>query len=525
VEPLRDLVLMAGQSNMVGYRTSVLQLRPKWRKPFKDTVIWHDGAWHPMEPGTGPHGTGFGPELSFAREWTATSGRPLAIVKVARSATWLRTHWHPEGRGGLYRQLIDTARAAMATGPVALQGLVWMQGESDSLDQGAADAYARTFALFLARLRNDLGVPRLPVVAGLVNPPVASFPYVQTVRAAFEKLQSDGLHLVGCDDLPKRKDDLHYTPVGISRLGHRFADKLRSVAESAPAVVPRRWLWNCDQFQAWYEGPDNPAGVMVCLPFASKQSGFMEPAFAQSYLSKRNVPAVYVRCDESDWFQNDKVFALGQTIRASLGDRTTITVYGASMGAHGALLMSGSLQARRAIAVAPQYSIDRADMPRERRWKIAATKIGRFRHRIEDHLRIDCDKIVLFDPYDEDRRQIARLAAIGHGWRFVALPFSSHQVLRFLLECGVIDALLEDPFGAGTDVGRLRRAVRQRRRRSSIYWATIAQFVMARWPEISQYAIDQLTHMGERPRMLRRLQASLLEQEERSRQRDAARAG
>ncbi|MBU1829831.1 MAG: sialate O-acetylesterase, partial [Alphaproteobacteria bacterium] len=155
-----DLILMAGQSNMAGHQVDADDLAETERGLIEGARIWADGAWVPLGVDAGYQKRGFGPELSFARQWQAQTRRPLSIVKLAKGGSYLSRGWSAEGRGGpLYQRLVAEARAAMATGPMRLRGLLWMQGESDALDHEDAQAYGARFEGFVARLRQDLGVP------------------------------------------------------------------------------------------------------------------------------------------------------------------------------------------------------------------------------------------------------------------------------------------------------------------------------------------------------------------------------
>jgi hypothetical protein len=143
----RDLILVAGQSNAVGYDAYSSELPPD--AADKETMLWwrvgdpppdkHDVTsarqWTYLQPQ--PKGTpmtaeeqasvpgqpkiarqygnfakpegGFGPETGMVRALRAAGTGPLAVIKVAFSGTAVQTDWSPVDsgpKGACYRTLI-----------------------------------------------------------------------------------------------------------------------------------------------------------------------------------------------------------------------------------------------------------------------------------------------------------------------------------------------------------------------------------------------------------------------------------
>ena len=65
-----------------------------------------------------------------------------------------------ERAGGQEPVWLDAAAGQAAGGKV--KGVLWYQGESDSLGQAAWKAYPRVFSDFISAVRSDLGQPELP---------------------------------------------------------------------------------------------------------------------------------------------------------------------------------------------------------------------------------------------------------------------------------------------------------------------------------------------------------------------------
>jgi hypothetical protein len=274
-EPI-DLVILAGQSNAVGYDAKPSQLPADARD--KDVLFWwrcgdppadeHDstsgGKWTQLQPQ--PLGNpklpkegrqygnfaqadgGFGPEIGFARELLAKEpGRKLAIVKAAFSGTGLRTDWNPHdsGDGGsCYRALFEEVRAALAAG--RKQGLVfrprallWVQGESDATPQDAEN-YAANLEALLKALRGDLAAKDMTVLVAVntkfkANP--GPNPFVTKVIEAQKQVSET---LPRCDYVDTSAatiaNAVHFDAAGTLDVGRCFAEALLSAERSVPSA-------------------------------------------------------------------------------------------------------------------------------------------------------------------------------------------------------------------------------------------------------------------------------------------------
>lgn len=273
-EEIRDLVLVAGQSNAVGYDAyaSGLPADPEdgkvlfwWRcgDPPPDV---HDSTsarqWttlQPQPPGdpipkakpSGDTATGlkrqygnfgrteggFGPEMGFSREWRKHGDRPLAIIKVAFSGTAMATDWNPDdpGPGGAcYRALVGESEAAIAAAKergitLRLRAFIWVQGESDA-NAEAAPLYEKTLGEMIARLREDLEAPEFIALLGVntrfgngKNPHV---PSIVAAQKALAKKDSRCLYVDTAGAETLEPSHTHFTAAGTLEIGERFAEAL-----------------------------------------------------------------------------------------------------------------------------------------------------------------------------------------------------------------------------------------------------------------------------------------------------------
>lgn len=273
-----DLILVAGQSNAVGFDAYASQL-PADRRDQEVLIWWHVGdpppdahdstssrQWtrlqpqprgNPMPKTNGvprqygnfakPEG-GFGPEIGLARELRAKEGKPLAIIKVAFSGTAMRTDWNPAdaGDGGAcYRALVGETKAAIADAKARgtklnLRALVWVQGESDANPTDAPN-YEQALTAMLAALRKDLEAPELIALLGVnthfgndKNPHVAKIVEAQRAIAAKDE-RCVYVDTEGAETL--KPSQTHFTAAGTLEVGRRFADAL--LRHSSPSPKPQ----------------------------------------------------------------------------------------------------------------------------------------------------------------------------------------------------------------------------------------------------------------------------------------------
>jgi len=179
------VILMAGQSNMVGYgRNDKLSLLAPELMDARDDVF-AEAIIHPnkdlgaLAPGYGQRNNAFGPELAFGHVLGDTLEEPVYLYKAAKGGTTLANadHWMPVSQGGnngnLYDQMM-TGFDAFLQDDLAdrgidyeIAGVVWFQGYNDTF--GTEDEYEDNLRQFIAAVREDLDNPRLPFVIAQIN--------------------------------------------------------------------------------------------------------------------------------------------------------------------------------------------------------------------------------------------------------------------------------------------------------------------------------------------------------------------
>ncbi len=274
----RDLILVAGQSNAVGFDAYAEELPADPRDA--DTMFWwrvgdpppdeFDGTsarqwttlqFQPRTPAmpaidgkkvARQYGNfnlktkgGFGPEIGMIRTLTTKESRPVAVIKTAFSGTSVAGDWNvglPRKADACYRAMIDEAKAALAAAKskdliLRPRAFVWVQGESDANAKDSS-VYAANLTKMLQSLRADLGAPDLILLLGVNtrfgNGKNAFMPKVveaqKEVAATLPRARY--VDTAGAETLPP--SHTHFTAVGTLEIGRRYAEALLA-AETALA--------------------------------------------------------------------------------------------------------------------------------------------------------------------------------------------------------------------------------------------------------------------------------------------------
>jgi acetyl esterase/lipase len=238
------IYLLMGQSNMVGRDTRginkqaapdprILSLDPAGKWTVAKDPLHHD----PRIP------AGVGPGLGFAREMAAADPRvTIGLVPCAVGGTPLK-RW--EKSGDLYQQALARARTAARDGVIA--GVLWHQGEADSIAEKDAASYGPRLARMIADLRADLTSPRLPFVAGELGDFLArdskKCPLAPQVMAALRELPAKVPHsaLADAAGLGHTGDHLHFSADAARVLGQRYARAMQSLRDDDSAAAVLLW--------------------------------------------------------------------------------------------------------------------------------------------------------------------------------------------------------------------------------------------------------------------------------------------
>lgn len=245
------LYIFAGQSNAVGYGSSMVELGYYFPellmtqtnvKFYRPTSIPNQLVWGPFQPPNEQntaYGSGFGPEITTGKMLATALNTNVAMVKYAVSGTSI-VSWNPNDSNSYYRKMVERVKQAKADleslgHTVEYKGFFWMQGESDGTVAAWALAYQSNLTALINRLRIDLESPTLPVVLGKI---AFTTEFACTIRQAQAIVDAVDPYtvLLTTDDLPRLTDLLHYNTVGIVALGNRYAQYyLQAFSQSSPS--------------------------------------------------------------------------------------------------------------------------------------------------------------------------------------------------------------------------------------------------------------------------------------------------
>lgn len=233
IMPQSSLILMGGQSNMVGQGNK----KDLSNRELPDKITFLD---HGLNTTLQRQNDKFGPEYSLAKtlhqsfpnqHFTllkyAVGGSSLLDWSPTYSEEKARITGHPEF-GNMFAQLLQTIDSLKAYSSVKPTAMLWMQGERDARIPEAGKDYYNHFKQFIEAIRLSLDQPDFPFIFGMVNPPDERYPALEAVRKAQRKIAKE-LHnafIIETDDLSKWEDNLHYDSDGLLEMGHRFGEQL-----------------------------------------------------------------------------------------------------------------------------------------------------------------------------------------------------------------------------------------------------------------------------------------------------------
>ena len=236
--PKARVYLLAGQSNMAGAGTYT-ELKAPYDKHPQAVKIWTKQGWQSLGPGISANTNRFGPEIAFGHAMhQAYPDDEVYLIKVAAGGTSLFGSWAPLGsanapKGGpMYRRFITNALAALkdldeSQKAYRIEGMLWMQGESDA-HNGKGDAYEANLTAFIGKVRSEFDQADMPFILGRIIPHFDRPPGNNAlVRAAQQSVAEDLDHVTWFDtDGYDRLNPGHYNTQGQIQLGKDFARTL-----------------------------------------------------------------------------------------------------------------------------------------------------------------------------------------------------------------------------------------------------------------------------------------------------------
>jgi hypothetical protein len=236
---MRHNFLMVGQSNMSG--RGLLSQVPTYEHAARIFMYDNGGNWtlasepidgdklgaDPISDDGASAGAGIG--LAFANQLIESGAIPegdtVGLIPAAKGSTLINQWRRFWTRGSLYGSAIARAWAAEDQG--RLSGILWWQGEGDTVLVADANAWRERFSNLMANMRTDLQDLALPIAfAQLNNLKHTRHPYWNTVRNAQASISMKNVVMVSTDGVPFKSDNVHATTAGYKIIGERFADAI-----------------------------------------------------------------------------------------------------------------------------------------------------------------------------------------------------------------------------------------------------------------------------------------------------------
>lgn len=234
------IYLALGQSNMAG-RGEITDKYAGMKHPrvfmMDKNQDWVQ-AHHPVHFDK-PAVVGVGPSLSFGIKMAGIHpDQKIGLLPCAVGGTSIQ-HWKP----GAYDDRTDThpwddaeerIREAMKSG--VIKGVIWHQGESDAAPEKAAH-YAQDLADLIQRIRDLVGNPHLPFVAGELGHYKEVYGNINAVLKELpDKVPFTAI--ASARGLKPKEDGTHFDSRSAHRLGKRMASQMKRLEKTSNLPQP-----------------------------------------------------------------------------------------------------------------------------------------------------------------------------------------------------------------------------------------------------------------------------------------------
>jgi hypothetical protein len=166
-----------------------------------------------------------------------------------------------------------------------------------------------------------------------------------------------------------------------------------------------------------------------------KRASFSERGPVKFYLEK-GWSQLQIQTARNDWYLNDDLEPLRAALAEFVQPYQRVSSMAFSMGAYGALLMSGALRLGHVFLVSPQITPFSGKYPRDRRYARFEKPMWRDLDLTEKDLHPGLQGFVLFDPLvrTKDKEHARAIEDMAPGIRAVAMPMAGHPADKTILQ-------------------------------------------------------------------------------------------
>ncbi|MBQ8321982.1 MAG: sialate O-acetylesterase [Clostridia bacterium] len=218
--------LMIGQSNMAG-RGDFGEV-PEIVNP--NCFMLRNGRFIPMSEPINPDRkiwgdfhSGVGLAASFADEYAKYFNEKVGLIPCADGGTSI-SEWQPDEI--LFDNAVNQARLAQRSSEIV--GILWHQGENDSIDLSDVKKYAERFKNTIDTLKKELDLSDdIPIIIGALGDFVGEYQdgrcrYFEEINTILEKLAADYGAFVSAEGLKCKDDGIHFNSVSYREFGKRY---------------------------------------------------------------------------------------------------------------------------------------------------------------------------------------------------------------------------------------------------------------------------------------------------------------
>jgi len=232
-----DVYLLIGQSNMAGRgKLDATNAVPHEGVLKMDVYGYLLPATEPLHYDKPFAGAGLGASFANAMR-SGDTNTTVVLVPCAFGGSALR-EW-TKGSYMYEHAVLRTKEALRRAGEKGrLAGMLWHQGESDTLKENDAATYALRLAKLMADLRKDLGCGDVPLVVGELGRYLADNRAKSGRYQFFEKVNEE-IHraagaipncaCVSSEGLTPNADILHFNTPSLRILGERYAAAMKAL--------------------------------------------------------------------------------------------------------------------------------------------------------------------------------------------------------------------------------------------------------------------------------------------------------
>ena len=195
--------------------------------------------------------------------------------------------------------------------------------------------------------------------------------------------------------------------------------------------------------------------------------------FGESLFSQYSIDAIHFISRHNNWYQDRELLGVWRIVRELTHPYDRVLTYGSSMGGYAAIRFARNVGAQFAISISPQFSINPAIVPFDKRWINDAADID-FHNERTSGTDFSPLSYVFYDPYNLDARHVELYRPYTQLVE-IKLPNSGHPSSGFLAEVGVLQEAVLELCSGEIDPQKVLRKARLARGSSAQFYFALAE--------------------------------------------------